>query len=350
VALLVLLTVSLLVGSARTQQADDPRSHTAVGAAALAQLLQDQGVDVVRTDEVGEATRRSAGAVLMVANPDRLDAAQAQQLLSAGSPRLVLLRPGSAALRTFGLPATTVSAVGGTVSPGCRQPEAERAGDISLVRPRAGYRPSAGAELACYPTGTGFALLRLRIGSTLVDLVAGGLANDTLAEQGNASWATALLGAQPRVVWLMTPRAAVTTTKPPTLLPGWWQLAVVQGFLAVVVVGIWQGRRLGPILVEPLPVTVRASETVEGHGRLYYRIEARDRAAEALREATRTRLGRAFGHRGDPEGLSVAVANRTGVDVRSVHDLLQGRAPDTDDQLRDLARGLDQLEQEASRL
>ncbi len=93
----------------------------------------------------------------------------------------------------------------------------------------------------------------------------------------------------------MATRDAATATKAPTLLPPWWQIAVVQAFLGLVVVGIWRGRRLGPILVEPLPVAVRAAETVEGHGRLYHRLGARDRAAEALRSGTRARLGRAYG-------------------------------------------------------
>ena len=53
--------------------------------------------------------------------------------------------------------------------------------------------------------------------------------------------------------------------------------------MAFLVVGVWRGRRLGPIMTEPLPVTVRAAETVEGHGRLYHRLNARDRAANALR-------------------------------------------------------------------
>jgi hypothetical protein len=136
----------------------------------------------------------------------------------------------------------------------------------------------------------------------------------------------------------------------PTLLPSWWQLAVVQAFVAVAVLAVWRGRRLGPILVEPLPVSVRASETVEGHGRLYQRIGARDRAAAGLRGRCRVRLGRAFGHVDDVEALSAVVAGRTGQDVRSVQHLLGGPPPATDDDLLNLAMSLDQLEQEASRL
>jgi hypothetical protein len=353
VLLLVLTTVLLLLGTARSQQADDPRSTNPTGTAALAQLLSDQGVAVSATTRVDEAVASSDTATtLVVANADRLSGSEARRLLDAGSVRMVLVRPNTPALQTFGLAATGVSPADGQLAPGCDQPGAQRAGSIAMSDMRASYRAAAGAELACYPTESGFAHLRIRADADLVDLVAGGLSNDALADEGNASFATTLLGSQPKVVWLMPPRPAGAGqgNDQPTLLPGWWQLAVVQAFVAVLALGLWRGRRLGPILTETLPVTVRASETVEGHGRLYYRLGARDRAAEALRSAARARLGRAFGHRDDPDQLSSVVADRTGRDVRSVQGLLYGVAPDTDDHLRDLAVGLDQLEQEANRL
>ena len=89
---------------------------------------------------------------------------------------------------------------------------------------------------------------------------------------------------------------------------------MVQFALAFWSSAIWRGRRLGPILSERLPVTVRAAETVEGHGRLYYRLSARDRAAGALRAGSRQRLSRAFGHADDALALSAAVGARTGRD------------------------------------
>jgi hypothetical protein len=123
----------------------------------------------------------------------------------------------------------------------------------------------------------------------------------------------------------------------------------LQAGLAVVILGIWRGRRLGPILSERLPVKVRSSETVEGHGRLYFRLGARDRAAAALRAGSVQRLGAVFGHRDDPAMLAQVVAQRVGRDVPQVRLWLAGPAPPDDDQLTTLARNLDQLEQEALR-
>lgn len=336
---------------ARQQRSDDPRSSTATGAGALAQLLRDQGVGLSTVDGVDEAARfTDATSSLVVANPDRLSAAEAARLVAAAPGRLVLLRPRQAALAAFGVPATVVDTTGGVSAPGCGDPDAQRAGSIAVSDAAPSYRPSVTPDSACYPTGPGFAQLRLPLGAVRVDLLGGGLGNSQLAHEGNASFATSALGSQPRVVWLMATRAAVPGTRKPTLLPGWWEMAVVQAFLAVVVLGVWRGRRLGPILVEALPVTVRASETVVGHGRLYYRLGARARAAQALRAAAQRRLARRFGHAHDPDQLSAVLAGRTGRDVRSVYDVLYGAPPEDDGQLRDLAVELDQLEQEASRL
>jgi hypothetical protein len=98
VLLLVLLTVSLLRNAARSQAADDPRSTTSTGSAALAQLLSDQGVSVSTTDQVREAVKRSdASTTLVVANGDRLSESDADALLGAPSSRLVLVRPNTLA-------------------------------------------------------------------------------------------------------------------------------------------------------------------------------------------------------------------------------------------------------------
>ena len=167
-----------------------------------------------------------------------------------------------------------------------------------------------------------------------MELVGGGIANEVLDIDGNAAFAMNVFGTSPNLVWLMSPVPAPIdgdgSAGTPTLLPAWWQMAMVQFFVAFLVAAIWRGRRLGPIMTEPLPVTVRASETVEGHGRLYSRLNARDRAAEALRSGSRSRLSRAYGHADDPLALSAAVAAQTGRDPAKVRALLLRPMPSTD--------------------
>ena len=354
VAALVLLTILVVLGTANRQQTDDPRSSTGRGAGALGQLLRDVGVDIVTTTDPGAAAKQAGPATtLVVANADRLSPESARTLLDAGAGRTILLRPRAAALTAFGVQASVAAPVDGTPAPACAVPGPATAGDVTFTDMRASYRPSGPNDFSCYPAASGgFAYLGAATASGRpVQIVAGGIDNDDLDGPGNAAYAMSVFGSQPTVVWLMAAdEDAPNPATRPTLLPLWWQIAVVQAIIALVVVGIWRGRRLGPILSERLPVKVRAAETVEGHGRLYFRLSARDRAAEALRSGLRHRLSRAYGHSADPTALSAAIAARTGRDAGQVRRLLDGPPPDTDDALVGLARDLDRLEQEARQL
>lgn len=353
VGLLVTTAILVALGSAAREQADDPRSSTQTGSGALGALLRAEGVELVTTSQVQEAVDETdEQTTLVVAAGERLPAADAQQLVATRAARLVLLRPNRTALSSFGVAADAVTPADGTVDPGCADPAAQRAGTVTLTDLELAYQPTGPSAFTCYRAGSGFAYLQTTAGpGRPVDLLAGGLANADLGQAGNAALGMNVLGSQPRVVWLMaTDQPETAEDAEPTLLPSWWALGVVQAALGLVVVGIWRGRRLGPILTEALPVTVRASETVEGHGRLYYRLNARDRAAEALRTGARHRLSRIFGHARDPLALSEVVGSRTGRDAAQVRYLLFGPPPDTDDHLVELTRNLDQLEQEARQL
>ena len=362
VGLLIVVTIGSFRHAVSVQRSDDPRSSTSNGNKALAQLLADEGVDVQVTDSVDDAVAGSdESTLLVVASPDRLTTEQAAQLGRATYGRLLLFRPGVPGLRVFGVPADTTSSSAGAVGPGCTEPAATMAGAIDAKDFAAGYASTAGAiTLRCYPSEGGAGWLRIGGPFGPVDLVAGGVSNQVLAHEGNAAFGMNVFGAYPRIVWLMAQRAAAGTDSAeqgPGLLPTWWAPMIVQAFIALIVVGVWRGRRLGPILREPLPVTVRASETVEGHGRMYARIRARDRAAEALRAGVRGRLARAYGQpvaavptEDEVIALSAAIAARTGRGAPDVRRLLAGPPPSSDDDLVTLAQNLDQLEQEARRL
>lgn len=354
VAALVFSAIAVTLGTANRQRADDPRSTTRSGAGALGALLGDAGVQLSTTDRVDQALDRTdAATTVVVADAERLSPAESQQLARAPMARLILLRPSASALQQFEVPADDSPPEDGTFAPGCADDGAQLAGAVTFDDMRASYR-GTGPATGCYPAGGGFAFLRTATAAGVpVDLVAGGISNAQLGREGNAAWAMNVFGGHPKVVWLVARvrgAAADGGAGRPTLLPPWWEIAVVQAAIALVVVGIWRGRRLGPILSEPLPVRVRAAETVEGHGRLYDRLNARDRAAEALRMGARTRLSRAFGHDNDPLALSEAVGSRTGRGGQQVRTLLFGPAPNTDDQLVTLTTDLDRLEQEARTL
>jgi hypothetical protein len=95
---------------------------------------------------------------------------------------------------------------------------------------------------------------------------------------------------------------------------------------------------------------VRASETVEGRGRLYRSRRARDRAADALRTATLQRLAPRLGlGAGAPASTVVStVAQRSSADAQFVSYHLYGPPPATDHDLLQLARALDEIERQVT--
>jgi len=120
----------------------------------------------------------------------------------------------------------------------------------------------------------------------------------------------------------------------------------IQLGIVVLMLALWRMRRLGPLVTEPLPVVVRACETVEGHGRLYRSRRARDRASAGLRDAA---LGRIVSRLGLPRAATddatcQELASRTGRDAREIRAILFGAVPGDDAALVKLAADLDALE------
>ena len=98
------------------------------------------------------------------------------------------------------------------------------------------------------------------------------------------------------------------------LIPGPVYLVIAELAVALALAALWRMRRFGPLVFEPLPVVVRACETVEGHGRLYRSRRARDRAAAALRAAAVARITSRPGlpQPASPEVICQELAGRTG--------------------------------------
>lgn len=108
----------------------------------------------------------------------------------------------------------------------------------------------------------------------------------------------------------------------------------------------WRSRRVGPLVVENLPVVVRSSETMRGRARLYERAGARLHALDALRIGTVSRLATACGlsRLASVDEVADAVAARTGRDRAEVAGILIHRIPQNDAELVRLSDELLQLE------
>jgi hypothetical protein len=175
------------------------------------------------------------------------------------------------------------------------------------------------------------------------------LTNARLADQGDAALGLGLLDT-PAVQWV--PDGLHVGVVPNSqqgllnLLPSRLLWATLQLFIALIALALWRARRLGQPVVEPLPVVVRAAETVEGRARLLHAARARGAAATSLRAAAVRRISHTLRLGPDEDAASVAalVAERTHASAGEVNSLLYGGEPQDDEALVQLAQELPRLE------
>lgn len=326
----------------------DPHNPGPGGARAVARVLEDRGVAtrVARSAGQLESAPVDRTTTVVVTRPDALSATTGARLADhASAGRLVLVDPGpqAAAYLGLGLDARPVS-LDGPREAGCADP---RMAGLSLEVDRA----TAYARRGCF-AGEGGALL-VREGRTDVLGAASLLRNDQVLRADNAAVALRLLGREPEVVWYVPDPADLTGEEgvtvgallPDWLVPGSWLAGAV-----VVSVMLWRGRRLGPLVREPLPVEVTAIESTVSLGRLYRRAGDRGHVAEVLRRAARQRArDRLRVPPADDERLVALLAARTGRPEAEVRRLVGADqpAPAGDHDLIVLAALLAELDREA---
>ncbi|MGW6174628.1 DUF4350 domain-containing protein [Arthrobacter sp. NPDC055138] len=358
--LLVLLcgvvALELLRGPAADRAALSPGNAAPNGAKAVAEVLRQQGVQVVATGSLQEThdQLQAADATLLVHDPNGYLAADQLEPLKQQTDHIVLLEPGFEALRALApgvRAAGVVPGEGGNLPAGCTVPGPIRAGEIT----RGGLSYRGGSEM-CFafetPAGDAAPYVRSDDGVTVVLGAGHVLSNEAIVQAGNAALALNTLGATDRLVWYRAgPQdmpVAETPVNPMSLLPG-WVLPVSLWLMAVGVIAMfWRGRRLGPLVSEPLPVLVRSAETIEGRARLYQNAKAVNHAADNLRAATLTRLA---AHLRLPAGAGSAdvvnaVARNSGRARADLERILRDEAPGTEARLVAWAQELQQLEKE----
>jgi hypothetical protein len=332
----------------------DPRSYTGAGSHALAALLEQRGVHVESATDATTAEHLAvSGTTLVVVFPQFLSTDELGTI-AATHADLVVVGAEVDEIQGLGLPVAVEPGDGNTLrEPSCSLPAATVAGSAQLKGD--GYTLSDGGQ-GCYPDSDGFALVTFAASGHRVTLLSDGtpFMNSTLAKQGNAALALGLLDTHPDVVWLVPPQIAPAsggTQSVTSLLPSRLKLAFLQLIIAVVVIAVWRGRRLGRLVSEELPVVVRQAETVRGRSRLYRRSRSLGTAGNALREGTRDRLGRRLGLGPRPQqpALVQAVAARTQQPAGQIEALLYGAVPVDDAALVTLARALTTLEKEVLR-
>ncbi|MEV0892788.1 DUF4350 domain-containing protein [Promicromonospora sp. NPDC050262] len=367
VALFVLfLAVVRTPTSAEPNAPDNPEPD---GAMAVAEVLKDQGVRITHVTSVADAVAAAGpdSTLLVTPNPSFFADDQVSALNRTGAD-LVVLNPDYSMVA--GVSRDKLDITYGErpdpVEPQCDDPAAQAAGAVTLAPGL--YDASAAGDhvrpVLCWPDGAGaFAYARLDFPDRSVTVVSDPavLRNGTVLDEGNSALALWMLGQNEDLVWLVPDPMDITTgSDEPTpaergqvnavMPPGSAPVALV-ALLAAVLLALWRVRRMGPLVVEDLPVLVRSAEATRGRARLYRAARARGHAAAGLRAASADRIASRLGlaRSSDANTVVDAVVAATNRPSQQVADLLYGPPPADDAALAELVRRLDTLESEVHR-
>ncbi|MCU1573326.1 MAG: hypothetical protein JWO93_1408 [Micrococcaceae bacterium] len=323
---------------------------------AVGAVLRSAGIDVQPSsslqDTLNAVTSSPDATVLLFDDRGLLDDEQVRAL-AAATPRLVLMTPSQRVLDAAGGELTGGSSSGTPVSAvdaGCIAEGPLAAGTID-----AGGQTTLlydGATVCFRPDGNvnGGLYAASKNSETIVLGSSALLDNDGLAARGNAALAMHTLGGSPVLIWYRPSPSDLPVSGGPgdlsSLRPAW--LVPLGAWLMVVALlaMMWKGKRDGPLVPEPLPVAVRATETVYGRARLYQDSNAVDSAAEALRSGTLVRLSRRLnlGAGATATDVVAALALHSDLSPAELADLLIVFEPSTTKELVHWARQLQDLE------
>jgi hypothetical protein len=392
VLVLIALAGLALTGGGEAADRLSPTSPAPSGAKAVVEVLREEGVSVTVASslaEVADAASDPAHTTIVLHDPESL--LDADQLTEVGglAAHILLIDPAFAQLSALvpGVAAAGVTAWNpddtddAGLATDCSLPAAVAAGTVTGGG--AGYRVVDDSLDAVTCLGSGddvYSLIRVAAGSG--DGGSGGagsgdggddssdgagsggvrtvlgasdaLTNEKIIAAGNAALALTLLGENDNLIWYVPSLADLAGDTPPTLAelsPGWVIPSALLAILVALAAAVWRGRRFGPLVVENLPVVVRASETMEGRARLYEKGSARLRALDALRIGAVERLGRQCGlpRTATVAEVIAAVASVTGRPLSEVSAMLLDASPHSDAELVRLSDDLLTLERDTAR-
>lgn len=347
----------------------DPDNPEDNGMQALARVLEQQGVEVTVARGLPQllATDITADSTVLVAGTALVGEGSGEQIsrYAEGAGRLVVLGPESNTGEVLDLPVTgDQRSQVGAAAPDC---------DATLLHWRDGDRISAanrlvevvgdrGTALSCFPPTPGYNAGGAQAGfvielpasggrpDTIVAGIASSLTNARITDDANAAAGLRLLGAHPHLVWYVPAVSDAGHTAPQSLtdvLPDAFLPSVVLLVLALLAAMVWRGRRLGPVVTEPLPAIIRSVETTRSRGRMYHRAQDRERALAVLQLAARRRLAVRVGltRHAPPHQVVQALAEATGRHTDELHRLLVDTSAPDDETLVRIAREVRSLEE-----
>jgi hypothetical protein len=344
VVALIVVIITLTV--TRTFSVADPLSASnpaPAGAQAIARVLADKGVTVTETgslDDTLDEVTDAAATTILVYDPNMILTEEQYSSLEGAAGHIVLVDPEFLALNTLTPDVNAAGSVEGVLDADCTLAAAQRAG--SVLADGYGYRVSGtGAATLCFGSGDDvYSVVQVGEPDALITVLGttAALDNGHVSENGNAALALNLLGERENLVWYLPSSADFADGGTPTLgelSPEWLTPVVLLILLTGIAASVWRGRRMGALVIENLPVTVRASETMEGRARLYATASARQHALDSLRIGTVQRVGAVLGlpRVATVEEVIAAASAVLNADPRGIGMLLLAAEPGSDAEL-----------------
>lgn len=337
----------------------DPTNAAPPGTLALVEVLRQQGVTVEVTsslEETEESITSPAETTLFIHDIDKLLEPDQLSDAVALADTVIVADASFGELQAIAPELAQAGAVSGTLTADCDVPAVDRAGTVSGAG--SGYRVIDDSADVTVCLGSGddvYSLIEIATESGTLTILGAtdALTNQYIINDGNAAFALGLLGQTETLVWYEPSFADLGGDAPATigdLTPLWLTPALSLLVVTFLAAAVWRGRRFGPLVIENLPVTVRASETMMGRARLYERSASRQRALDALRIGTVQRLAAACGlpRVASVDDVVAAVASLTGAGVSDIRHLLIDAVPSTDRDLVALSDDLLTLERRVS--
>jgi hypothetical protein len=352
-AMVSLASVGVTTNGARLS-ATNPKP---TGAQALISVLREDGVTTTAPRTLGTAIKDASvdvsSTTVVIYDPTSILSAYQLGTLGQIAPNLVLIEPSKGELSALAPGVTRVGPVFGTAAADCGYRPVRAAGTVSGLA--VGYRAASGGTVQrCLGSNGVYSLVRSVYANQTVTVLGTttALTNQSITNDGNAALALGVFGSAKRLVWYRPSFADHAGVVADGVLPAppWVVLTAILTALVVIAAAVWRGRRLGPIVVERMPVTVRSSETLDGRARLYQRASARTHALDMLRIGSISRLGVLCGLPtvATVDAVIGAVAAVTGRTAPALRGLLLDEVPTSDAQLVRLSDDLRLLEDEVT--
>lgn len=358
--LLVLLGFgAVLAAGAATGQNDLSATNPAPnGAAALVNVLRTDHVAVYAPDTLVDARHdalHTENTTVAVYDPTSILTKGQIGKLKTIATNLILIEPSTHELEILAPNVSQAGYVSAQAKSDCDYLPVQRAEEVDGLQN--GYRIASGSTdaVGCLGGDGVYSLVRVHRGGQTVTVLGSDqiLENQSILQDGNAALALGLFGSTKDLVWYLPSLADVSGTAAGSPLPSppWVGLSITLVAIVFVAAAFWRGRRLGPVVIERMPVNVRSNETMEGRARLYQKASARQHALDSLRIGTVSRIATLCGlpNLATVEEVVGAASRVTGREPGDVRGILLDTVPHSDLQLVHLSDQLLELEADVRR-